>query len=250
MVTEKKPDELSARPGQQARVLLVDDDPKITRLLSNYLEQHGYRVTVVHEGNAAVAQLAAETWDLVILDVMLPGIDGFELLKEIRSRWSVPVVMLTARGEEADRIVGLEIGADDYVSKTSSSRELLARIRALLRRSQGLAVVRRHNEIVCGELRVNPESHQVFMAEAEVMLTLIEFDLLLSLGRSKGKVMTREQLIGELRGEGKLDVNERTIDVHISLLRRKLGDSRETPRYIRTIRGVGYMLINPNSRAL
>jgi len=107
-------------------------------------------------------------------------------------------VMLTARGEEADRIVGLEIGADDYVSKTSSSRELLARIRALLRRSQGLAVVRRHNEIVCGELRVNPESHQVFMAETEVMLTLIEFDLLLSLGRSKGKVMTREQLIGEL----------------------------------------------------
>lgn len=250
MVSEKQPDKTTPGAAPSARVLLVDDDPKITRLLSNYLEQHGYRVSVTHDGNAAMEQLTAESWDLVVLDIMLPGMDGFELLKKIRARWSVPVVMLTARGEEADRIVGLEIGADDYVSKTSSSRELLARIRALLRRAQGLEMTRQHNEIVCGDLRLNPDSHQVFMGDTEIMLTLIEFDLLLSLGRSRGKVMTREQLIGELRGEGKLDVNERTVDVHISLLRRKLGDSRDAPRYIRTIRGVGYMLVNPNSRTL
>jgi DNA-binding response OmpR family regulator len=179
---------------------------------------------------------------------MLPGLDGFEVLKEIRRTSSVPVLMLTARGEEADRIVGLEIGADDYLPKTFSTRELLARLRAVTRRSvltaanPELAV---EPELVVGKLRVNTAARTSVLDDKPLELTPVEFDLLASLARARGRVKSREQLLDEIRDRN-YDVFDRSIDVHISALRKKLGDDPKTPRYIKTVRAAGYMLMRPD----
>jgi DNA-binding response OmpR family regulator len=230
------------------RVLVVDDDRKLCRLIRDYLEPMGYAVSAAHTGPDGVEMAVSEPWQAILLDVMLPGLDGFEVLKRIRAKSDVPVLMLTARGEEADRIVGLEIGADDYLPKTFSTRELLARLRAVTRRTSRVAPGDEHKaapEIVVGKLRVNPAVRIAVLDDQPLPLTPVEFDLLASLARARGRVKTREQLLEEIR-ERNYDVFDRSIDVHISGLRKKLDDDPKTPRYIRTVRAAGYMLINPD----
>lgn len=233
----------------RTRVLVIDDDRKLCRLIGDYLDPLGYAVEAVHTGPDGAERATAESWNAVILDVMLPGLDGFEVLKRIRAKSDVPVLMLTARGEEADRIVGLEIGADDYLPKTFSTRELLARLRAVTRRATRTKSQVDEDiepEIVVGPLRINASSRTAVFDDRPLVLTPVEFDLLASLARSKGRVKTREQLLDEIR-DRHYDVFDRSIDVHISALRKKLGDDAKEPRFIRTLRAAGYMLINPDA---
>jgi DNA-binding response OmpR family regulator len=230
------------------RLLVIDDDRKLCRLIGDYLGPLGYEVSAVHTGPEGVDRAGDGEWAAIILDVMLPGMDGFEVLKAIRKSSNVPVLMLTGRGEEADRIVGLEIGADDYLPKTFSTRELLARLRAVTRRS----VRESENpdallpEIVVGPLRVNPNTRTAVMADHALVLTPVEYDLLHALARAKGRVKTREALLEDVR-DRHYDVFDRSIDVHISALRRKLGEDAKAPRFIRTVRAAGYILVEPDT---
>ena len=230
------------------RVLLIDDDRKLCRLIAEYLDAMGYSVSAVHTGPEGVRAATEEAWSAVILDVMLPGLDGFEVLKQIRRKSDVPVLMLTARGDETDRIVGLEIGADDYLPKTFSTRELLARLRAVTRRAArpAAAGMEAPVEIVAGPLRVYPEARKAALDGAPLTLTPVEFDLLACLARAPGRIRTREQLLEEIR-ERDYEVFDRSIDVHISALRKKLGDDPKEPRFIQTVRSAGYMLISPEN---
>jgi DNA-binding response OmpR family regulator len=233
----------SSSGDASTRVLIVDDDRKLCRLIAEYLDAMGYAVSAVHTGPEGVESATQGNWDAVILDVMLPGLDGFEVLKQIRHRSDVPVLMLTARGDEADRIVGLEIGADDYLPKTFSTRELLARLRAVTRRTRRAAVSPPDDsELVAGPLRINLNTHEATLDSMPLALTPVEFDLLACLGRTPGRVRTREQLLEEIR-ERNYEVFDRSIDVHISALRKKLGDDPKEPRFIRTVRSAGYLLI-------
>ena len=239
---------MNAAPTQATRILVIDDDRKLCRLIRDYLTPLGYAVEAVHSGPEGVDRATSEAWQAVILDLMLPGLDGFEVLKRIRAKADVPVLMLTARGDEADRIVGLEIGADDYLPKTFSTRELLARLRAVTRRTGRSATTEAEApaEFVVGQLRIVPDTRSAVLGDQPLDLTPVEFDLLLSLARAKGRVRTREALLEENRDRN-YDVFDRSIDVHISALRRKLGDDPKQPRFIRTYRGAGYMLINPDA---
>ena len=244
-----KPPASGANASGRTRVLVIDDDKKLCRLIADYLSPMGYDVSTVHSGPEGAERATGEPWQAVILDVMLPGMDGFEVLKRIRRQSDVPVLMLTARGDEADRIVGLEIGADDYLPKTFSTRELLARLRAVTRRAtRGPAHpdTEAPTELVVGRLRVNTGSHVAVLGEQPLELTPVEFALLASLARARGRVKSREQLLEEIRDRN-FDVFDRSIDVHISALRRKLGDDPKDPRFIRTVRAAGYMLINPEA---
>lgn len=230
------------------RILIIDDDRKLCRLIKDYLEPLGYAVQSVHNGPDGADLATAESWQAVILDLMLPGCDGFEVLKRIRSKSNVPVLMLTARGEEPDRIVGLEFGADDYLPKTFSTRELLARLRAVTRRAVAVQTQPENSngadEIIVGNLRVNPASRVAVTGDEALTLTPVEFDLLVSLAKARGRIKSREQLLDEIR-ERNYDVFDRSIDVHISSLRKKLGDDAKEPRFIRTVRAAGYMMIRP-----
>jgi DNA-binding response OmpR family regulator len=244
------PHSATSPPAGRIRVLVIDDDKKLCRLIKDYLEPMGYEVAAAHTGPAGVEAATAQDarWQAVILDVMLPGMDGFEVLKQIRKRSEVPVLMLTARGEEADRIVGLEIGADDYLPKTFSTRELLARLRAVVRRASARTAKQDEPEpeLVVGPLRVNTGARAAVLGDLPLTLTPVEFDLLASLARSRGRVKTREALLDECRDRN-YDVFDRSIDVHISALRKKLGDDPKNPRFIRTVRAAGYLLINPEA---
>jgi DNA-binding response OmpR family regulator len=231
------------------RVLMVDDDKKFCRLMIEYLRPLGYEVVATHTGLTGVEQALAGSWHAVILDVMLPEIDGLEVLRRIRASSDVPVLMLTARGEETDRIVGLEVGADDYLPKTFSARELLARLRSVTRRAYrppAIQVLSEKEDIVIGQLRIIPPARSAFLNNITLALTPVEYDLLLCLARASGQVKTRDQLLEEIR-ERDYEVFDRSIDVHISALRRKLGDDAKNPRFIRTFRTAGYMLIHPDS---
>ncbi len=229
------------------RLLVIDDDKKLCRLIRDYLTPLGYEVSAVHTGPEGVSAAVGGTWHAVLLDVMLPGLDGFEVLKEIRKKSDVPVLMLTGRGDESDRIVGLEIGADDYLPKTFSTRELLARLRAVTRRSvRAPAAEEADVELVVGPLRVLPASRTAVLGDEGPVLTPVEYDLLEALARGRGRVKTREALLDEIRHRN-YDVFDRSIDVHISALRKKLGDDPKNPRFIRTVRSAGYMLINPDA---
>ncbi|PAW67039.1 MAG: DNA-binding response regulator [Opitutia bacterium Tous-C1TDCM] len=237
----------------RTRLLMIDDDRKLCRLVATYLEPLGFDVAAVHTGPEGVAQATAPdaAWHALILDVMLPGLDGFEVLKRIRAHSQVPVLMLTARGDETDRIVGLEVGADDYLPKTFSTRELLARLRAVLRRSAaaaaaGAAAAPPPQEIVVGPLRVNLDARCAVLGAVPLALTPVEFDLLASLAKARGRVKSREALLDEIRDRN-YDVFDRSIDVHISSLRKKLNDDAKDPRFIRTLRSAGYMFINPDA---
>lgn len=239
----------SSTTSSGIRVLVIDDERELCGLIADYLQPMGYEVWAEHDGVAGAERALAGKFQAVILDVMLPGIDGFEVLKRIRARSEVPVLMLTARGDETDRIVGLEMGADDYLPKTFSSRELLARLRAVIRRharSAESVADKEEGELVAGPLRIHPAAHVATLNDQPLRLTALEFDLLLSLARARGRVKTREQLI-ETLGERLYDGLDRSIDVHIWSLRRKLGDDPKAPRFIRTVRAVGYMLINPET---
>ena len=232
----------SANPNA-LRVLVIDDDRKLCRLIGTYLAPMGYAVTAVHTGTEGAEQAVAAPWHAVILDVMLPGMDGFEVLKKIRHTSNVPVLMLTARGDEADRIVGLEIGADDYLPKTFSTRELLARLRAVTRRGAPVKAPAQPPpvEYTAGPLRVNASSRVAVLKDKPLALTPVEFDLLASLIAAKGRVKTRDTLLDEIRDRN-YEVFDRSVDVHISALRKKLGDDPKDPRFIRTVRSVGYIL--------
>lgn len=234
--------------AHRPRLLLVDDDRKFCALLADYLDPQGYDVQAVHSGPDGVKHALAGEWHAIILDVMLPGMDGFEVLKAIRHTSNVPVLMLTGRGDETDRIVGLEVGADDYVPKTFSMRELLARLRALLRRASLQPAAPEDGtvpDLSVGELFICP-SKRVATIRGEVMpLRPVEFDLLVCLAKAKGRVLSRDHLLEHIR-DREWEVFDRSIDVHISALRRRLGDDPKQPRYIRTYRSAGYMLINPD----
>lgn len=230
---------MSARP----RLLLIDDDQKLTRLLADYLQPQGFDVSAVHDGVEGIRAAQVGGWDLIVLDVMLPTIDGIGVLKHLRTLSDVPIVMLTARGADEDRISGLDHGADDYVPKTASARELLSRIRAVLRRTSSATTQTAASELVIGELRVDTAARQIRLRGESLELTPVEFDLLLVLARNAGRVCSREQLLEDVRDRA-FSEHDRSVDVHIASLRRKLGDDPRNPHFIRTVRAAGYMLLD------
>lgn len=224
------------------RILVIDDDRKLAALVRDYLAPLGYEATLRHNGPDGLAEALAGDYEAVILDVMMPGMDGFSVLRELRKQSNVPVLMLTALGDEADRIVGLELGADDYLPKTFSSRELLARLRAVTRRATAFqAQPAPPGEHSAGPLRLCEETHVAAIGGQPLDLTPLEFAILASLIKAKGRVKTRERLIEEV-SQRRFDVFDRSIDVHVSSLRRKLGDDAKDPRFIQTVRGIGYLL--------
>jgi two-component system, OmpR family, response regulator len=217
------------------RVLLIDDDSRMYELLAQYLGQHGLHVTHAPDGGRGLAALEAGAYDAVLLDVMMPGMDGLEVCRRIRAKSAVPILMLTARGDETDRVVGLELGADDYLAKPFGPRELLARLRAVLRRVQPTA---RAEKLESHGVAIDVPGREVRVGGKRVELTGLEFDLLVALVRRAGRVVPREALLGEA-GRSDTVVSERTVDVHISHLRQKLGE--DGARLIKTVRGVGYV---------
>ena len=234
------------------RLLLVEDDEKFARLMRDYLEPFGYQVDTTTDGRQGLALALDNEYAAVILDVMLPGLNGFDLLRELRRESQVPVLMLTALGDEPDRIAGLEIGADDYLPKTYSPRELLARLRAVIRRSLVTAKNRPANQsaaVSVGGLYIDPGTHVATLDGQAIPLSPIEWDMLLALARSAGRVKSREQLLLEV-ADRDFESFDRSIDVHISALRKKLGDDPKSPRYIETVRGAGYRLRLPNTEPL
>jgi DNA-binding response OmpR family regulator len=234
-------------PNEGTPILLVDDDQKQCRLLRDYLSPLGYDVDVAHTGTEGLDKALHGSYAAVLLDVMLPGLNGFDVLRELRRSSDVPVLMLTALGDEPDRIAGLEVGADDYLPKTFSTRELLARLRAVLRRS---VVTKRLREaaqpapVSVGGLWIDPGARTATLDDRPLNLTPIEYDILLALARSAGRVKSREQLLLEV-AERDFEAFDRSIDVHVSSLRKKLGDDPREPRFIETVRGVGYRMRKP-----
>jgi two-component system response regulator CpxR len=225
--------------------LIIDDDAELCELVAEYLEGEGIEVEAVFDGISGAERCAGKTYDLVILDVMLPGLGGFEVLRRIREGSQVPVIMLTARGDEVDRIVGLEMGADDYLPKPFNPRELVARIRAILRRVEG----RGRDDglppvLVVEDLEMDLGARLVRRAETKVELTGAEFAILETLVRSAGSVVTRDQLSREALGR-RASAFDRSLDVHLSNLRRKLGPLATGGERIKTIRGVGYLYSKP-----
>jgi len=219
------------------QILVIEDEERIVELLRAYLERAGYQVIAAYDGESGLELFRRVRPVLVILDLMLPGIDGLDVARQIRQESDVPLIMLTARTEEADRVTGLELGADDYVTKPFSLRELVARVRAVLRRVEGeLAPARRLHR---GELVIDLESRQVELAGRRVELTPTEFDLLVTLARHPGRVFTRVQLLEALDRYASESL-ARTIDTHIKNLRRKLEPDPQNPQYILTVHGVGY----------
>jgi DNA-binding response OmpR family regulator len=221
-------------------VLLVEDDQRLATLTREYLEGHGVAVVHVSDGRRGLEEALSGRYEAVLLDLMLPGKDGLEVCRELRSRSDVPILVLTARGEEADRVMGLELGADDYLAKPFSPRELLARIRAVVRRAKGRAGPQA-SAVKVGDLVVDPAARRVTLSGKEVALTGYEFSLLDALARRAGRVLTREQLMELARGSAE-EAFDRSIDVHVSRLRQKLGDDPKRPRLIKTVRGAGYLL--------
>ncbi len=241
MSREESPKAASVSEEPLIHVLLVEDDARLADLTRTYLDRHGLVVTVRHDGESGLAEAVAHRFDAVLLDLMLPKLDGVEVCRRIRERSDVPIVMITARGEEADRVMGLEIGADDYVAKPFSSRELLARIRAQVRRARGRAGPRSHPLSVEG-LELDPATLDATLDGKALDLTSYEFALLAALVSAAGRVLSRERLI-ELAGRSPDDAFDRSIDVHVSRLRQKLGDDPRHPRRIRTVRGAGYQFL-------
>ena len=227
--------------ADKSRILLIDDDRKLTRLLGDLLAQQGFEVDAVYDGAEGIRRAQAGGWHLIVLDVMLPALDGLSVLRHLRTLSNVPVLMLTGRGAEDDRVAGLEQGADDYLPKTCSARELLARIRAILRRSAADAS-RAAAAITLGSLQINRAAREVRLNGTGVELTAVEFELLLALAGRPGEVCTREQLLEEVR-DREFTGAERSIDMHIAALRRKLGDDPRAPSLIRTVRSAGYLLV-------
>lgn len=218
-------------------VLVVDDEAPIREVIRRYLTAEGFQVVEAADGGSALEQFDAHAPDVVVLDVMMPGIDGIEVLRRIRTRSDAYVVMVTARTEETDRLIGLSIGADDYISKPFSPRELVARVKALLRRPR--IDTTNTSTTRFGELAIDTERREVLVGDQPVELSALEFDLLATLTGSPGRVFSRRQLIDRVWGPDFYG-DERVVDVHIRNLRRALGDDADAPRWVGTVRGVGY----------
>ena len=236
---------MTSTTAVSGKILIIDDDEKLNRLLTDYLSKMGFTVLTATLPSAGLEKLEEETPDLVILDVMLPEMDGFEVCRTIRQSSSVPVVMLTARGEVMDRVVGLEIGADDYLPKPFEPRELVARIQAILRRIQTKS---KSGIKTIGALCIDFHKYEVRVDDKLVHLTLNEFECLVLLVKNKGKVLNRDQIIEELRGI-EWDAFNRSVDITRSRLRQKLGDDPKYPRFIKTIWGTGYLFIGGENEA-
>ncbi len=224
------------------RILLVEDDEPLAETLRYNLIREGYSVTWSADGEDALKQASSKNPDLVILDLMLPKLDGFDVCRRIRSERDVPILILSARDDETDKVVGLELGADDYVTKPFGLKELLARVRAMIRRSemrQSEPTEPDETSLVAGDLTVDTESHQVVVGERQVSLTPKEFDLLVHLMRNRGRVVTRDMLLDRIWGY-EFNGDTRTIDVHIRWLRSKIEERPDKPSRIVTVRGVGY----------
>ncbi len=226
------------------RILIVDDDVELCDLVREYLSAEEFQVDTAHTGTAGQERALSGAYALVILDVMLPGKSGLEVLRAVRQRSRVPVLILTARGEDVDRIVGLEIGADDYLPKPFNPRELLARVRAILRRS-GTAP-EAAGPVTIGDVELDPATRSVHRGGSPVELTSVEFSLLERLLRAAGTVVTREQLVNEVLGR-KFMPYDRSVDMHISKIRKKLGEQPDGSERIKAVRGVGYIYVRPGS---
>ena len=228
-------------PDQPSRILLVDDEQSVQKLLSYPLEKEGYKVVSAFDGQEAVDRFGEQAFDLVVLDLMLPKLDGFEVCRRLRAASSVPIIMLTAKGEEFDKVLGLELGADDYMTKPFSIREFRSRVKALLRRAAAPRPGDLTDDEVIeqGELRIDVPRRTVEIRDQEVQLTFVEFELLRVLAAAPGRVFSRRQLLEKLRGGA--DYREpRTIDVHVRHLREKIEADPHEPELILTVRGVGY----------
>jgi DNA-binding response OmpR family regulator len=222
------------------RILLVDDEQSVQTLLTYPLVREGYEVVAAHDGREALDRFAEQRFDLVVLDIMLPTLDGIEVCRRMRSRSRVPIIMLTAKDDEIDKVLGLEIGADDYITKPFSVREFRSRVRAALRRAEMVGGRPGGEEpILVGELRIDFERRAVSMRGEGLRLTYVEFEVLATLARSPGRVHTREMLLEQVWGDSAYR-DSRTIDVHIRHLREKLERDPRSPEYLLTVRGVGY----------
>jgi two-component system, OmpR family, response regulator CpxR len=231
------------------RILVVDDDVELCSLVSEYLRPEGFQVEAVHDGKAGLSRALSGDHLLAVLDVMLPGMNGFDVLRRIRDSSRIPVLLLTARGEDVDRIVGLEIGADDYLPKPFNPRELVARIRAILRRTRAKGEAAAVPDVIrVGDVELDPATRTVQHRGKPVELTSVEFSLLQVLLREAGRVVSREALVDEVLGR-KFSPFDRSIDMHVSKVRKKLGDS-DSEDHIKTIRGAGYIfaLARPKSK--
>jgi DNA-binding response OmpR family regulator len=227
-------------PNGSARILLVDDEQSIQTLLSYPLRKDGYHVTSALDGSEALRRFEEGRFDLVILDLMLPHLNGVEVCRQLRSRSQVPIIMLTAKGSETDKVAGLEVGADDYITKPFSMREFRSRVKAALRRSRMAAGIQDDGgAIEGGDLTIDFDRRMVTLADEEVKVTYVEFEILGALARSPGRVLTRETLLEHVWGDSDYR-DPRTVDVHIRHLREKLESDPKEPEYLFTVRGVGY----------
>jgi two-component system, OmpR family, response regulator len=227
------------RDAMPIKTLLIEDDRKLSELLREFLAQHGVEAVVAADGVQALAQLAQQRFDILLLDLMLPGMDGLSLTRRIRERWQTPIIMVTARGDDADKIVGLELGADDYLAKPFNPRELLARIRAVLRRAPAEA---QEGQFASGGLQIDFAAREVKVDGVRQSLTAHEYELLAALARNAGRVLTRDQLLDLVKGDEADEAFDRSIDVHVSRLRQKIESDPRHPRYVKTVRGAGYLL--------
>lgn len=229
-------------------ILLVDDEPLITDSLSYSLQREGFEVRSAGDGTQALQAVNEHQPDLVVLDLMLPDMSGLEVCRRLRSNSSTPVIMLTARGEEIDRVLGLEVGADDYLAKPFSFRELLARIRATLRRVELDRQITQNQSISLRQLSLDPVSRRVFKDDQELQLSAREFDLLTILMKNAGRALSREELLAQVWGEEWIG-DPRTLDVHVRWLRLKVEEDPASPQYIQTVRGYGYRFAGPEELA-
>ena len=233
---------------QSTTILVVDDEPPILDLIASYLRADGFNVHTAQDGPAALTQARAVRPDLIVLDVMLPGMDGMEVCRRIQQEFDVYILMLTARAEEIDKIVGLSVGADDYLTKPFSPRELVMRVKAILRRSRALGPrpaaprLPERPALTFDELQIDPDTREVWHDRAQIELTPREFDLLYALAEQPGRVFNRDQLLERVWGHDFAGI-DRVVDVHIGLLRRKLEDDPANPTVIQTVRGVGYKFV-------
>ena len=234
------------------KILIVEDDQRLAELTREYLEGNGFAVSIEADGARAVERIVGEQPDLVVLDLMLPGLDGLSVCREVRGRYDGPILMLTARADDMDQVLGLEMGADDYVCKPVRPRVLLARVRALLRRREtndAPAVAADGKRLTFGPLTIDSALREAWLRGDGIELTSAEFDLLWLLTSNAGRTLSRDEIFGELRGI-EYDGQDRPIDVRISRIRPKIGDDPEHPRLIKTIRGKGYLFVAEAARAL
>lgn len=235
-----------AEEENNPRILIVEDDERLAELTQEYLIKNGLEVAIETDGGRAIKRILSEKPDLVVLDVMLPTADGLTVCREVRTEFSNPILMLTARTDDMDQVLGLEMGADDYVSKPVQPRVLLARIRALLRRSESSGTEEMPQKIQFGNLTIDNGGRSVMLNDAPVDFTSAEYDLLWLLASNAGKILSREDIFERLRGI-EYDGQDRSIDVRISRIRPKIGDDPENPKRIKTVRSKGYLFVKDNS---